>query len=137
MNTYMQLKSRQSKDIDEFEGIFFAFNNQQFEEGMQKIGLTVNDTKLIYSLGAGGYIRKDKSEAFSSMMDRHYQEKQQLKKEEKVLIDALVYELQNHEYCISRDIKPALEALGLAEEEIDPKILNKAIKTVNALDEEV
>ena len=126
METYTQLKQRQEKELNEFKGIFFAFNNNQFEEGMTSIGLTVADTKQIYSLGAGGYIRKDRSADFHAMMDRHADERQQLKKEESALLEALVYELRNHEYCISGEFEPALDALGFSREDIDPAILKKA-----------
>ena len=128
MTTYQDLKQRHGKDIDNFEGIFFAFNQEQFKEGMEKVGLIISDTKEIYSLGAGGYIRKDKSKDFEDMLERHTKERQELKKEEKVLLEALVYELQNHEYCISRDTEPALNALGFTEDEIDSKLLNKACR---------
>jgi hypothetical protein len=36
MNKYRELKDRQSKELGEFEGLFFAFNNEQFAEGMAK-----------------------------------------------------------------------------------------------------
>ncbi len=128
MTTYQELKQSHSKDIDNFEGIFFAFNQEQFKEGMEKVGLTVSDTKSIYSLGAGGYIRKDKSKDFENMLERHTKERQELKKEEKTLLSALVYELQNHEYCISGDTEPALNALGFTKDEIDSKLLNRACR---------
>ena len=128
MITYQELKRKHSEDIDNFEGIFFAFNNKQFKEGMEKVGLTISDTKEIYSLGVGGYIRKDKSKDFEDMLERHTKERQELKKEEKTLLSALVYELQNHEYCISGDTEPALNALGFTKEEIDSKLLNKACR---------
>ena len=130
MEKYTELKARQAKELNDFEGIFFAFNNEQFAEGMQKIGLTIEDTKQIFSLGGGGYIRKDKSEAFSAMFKRHREEKTQAKKEEKFLFDSLVYELNNHEYCITLDPADTLDALGYKKEDIDPKILKKAIAEV-------
>jgi hypothetical protein len=130
METYTELKTRQAKDLNDFEGLFFAFNNEQFSEGMKKIGLTTEDTKQIFSLGAGGYIRKDKSEAFHAMFKRHDEEKKTAKLEEKFLFDALVYELNNHEYCITLDPNDALDALGYKKEDIEPKLLKKAIAEV-------
>ena len=126
MTTYTQLKQKQAKEVNDFKGIFFAFNNDQFVEGVASIGLTIADTKQIYSIGAGGYIRRDRSADLHAMMDRHTDEKQQLKKEENLLLDALVYELRNHEYCISYEVEPALNALGFTKEDIDPAILKKA-----------
>lgn len=127
MEKYTELKARQAKELSDFDGIFFAFNNEQFREGMEKIGLTVEDTKQIYSLGSGGYIRKDKSEAFNAMFKRHAEEKKIRKQEEKFVFESLVYELRNHEYCITYDPSDALNALGYNKEDIDPKILKKAM----------
>ena len=94
---------------------------------MQKVGLAVDDTKAIYSLGAGGYIRKDKSADFNAMFKRHAEEKKNRKKEEKYLFESLVYELQNHEYCVTYDATDALNALGYKKEDIDPTLFKKAI----------
>lgn len=126
METYQDLKIRQAKELNEFEGIFFAFNNEQFAEGMEKVGL-IEDAKQIYSLGAGGYIRKDRSKDFSAMFRRHAEEKKTRKQEEKFLFDSLVYELKNHEYCITLDTSDAINALGYKKEDIDPGILRKAV----------
>ena len=132
MENYTDLKIRQAKELNDFEGIFFAFNNEQFKEGMEKIGLTIEDTKQISSLGAGGYIHKDRSEAFHAMFGRHAEEKKTRKQEEKFLFDSLVYELNNHEYCITLDTADTLNALGYNKEDLDPKILKKAITEVMA-----
>ena len=132
MTTYTELKARQAAELNDFEGIFFAFNDKQFTEGMEKIGLTIADKKQIYSLGAGGYIRKDRSPAFSAMFKRHAEEKKIRKQEDKFLYDSLVYELRNHEYCITGEVNDALNALGYEKENIDPNILNKAMEAANA-----
>lgn len=124
--TYQALKARHSDELNKFEGIFFAFSNDQFKEGMEKIGLTVADTSKIFSLGAGGYILKNKSADFNAMFKRHAEEKRQRKQEEKFLLDALAYELRNHEYCITYDPSDALDALGLSKEDVDPKIMKQA-----------
>lgn len=132
MENYQDLKIRHQGEVSDFEGIFFAFNNEQFSEGMQKVGLTIEDKKQIFSLGAGGYIRKDRSSAFSAMFKRHAEERATRKLEEKFLFDSLVYELQNHEFCITLDTAEALNALGYNKEDIDPKILKKAVAEVMA-----
>lgn len=129
MESYQELKARQAKELNDFEGIFFAFNDKQFKEGMEKIGYNNNDNlkNKIFSLGAGGYIRKDRSEEFHAMFERHNKEKENRRKEEKFLLESLIYELQNHEYCITYDPSDALDALGYNKEDIDPKILKKAM----------
>lgn len=123
--TYGELKSRQSKEWNEFKGIFWAFNNDQFKEGMESIGLTTSDTDKIYSIGAGGYMLKSVSEEFHKMLNRHDEELKAQRKDEKEFLNSLVYELRNHEYCISYDAEPALTALGLSFEDVDPKLLKK------------
>lgn len=54
--------------FDDFDGLFFAFNNSQFSEGMKKIGLNPDDTDKILSIGAGGYIAKNRKEEFHQIM---------------------------------------------------------------------
>ena len=131
IETYTQQKKRHSDEFGKFEGIFFAFNNSQFEEGLQKLtaanGAQVT-TKEIYSIGAGGFILKSKSGEFDALMTRHETERKELKKDVKKLFDALVYELGNHEYCITYDVSDALSALGLIREDVDPALLKKACK---------
>ena len=126
MTTYYELKKQHSDELNAFEGIFFAFNNEQFAEGMIKIGLSPDDTIEIYSLGAGSYILKTRIKDFKDMFKRHDNEKKALKKDRQLLLDALVYELCNHEYCITGDVSDALAALELKIEDIDPDILKKA-----------
>ena len=136
MNTYQQMKDRQQKEFDAFP-IGAAFSNKQFEEMMQKWGLTVNDTDKICSLGAGIYIRKTDKEALCALINRLNKEKQDAIAEDTTgdgfIFDMFVYELANHEYCITYDLKETLDALGLTVEEIkaDKRLhygLNKAIK---------
>lgn len=131
METYLGMKARHSKEFDSFEGIFFAFNNSQFAEGMQKVGLEPTATKEIYSIGAGGYIRKDVADKFHEMMSRQEMERKEQRKDAKRLYESLVYELNNHEFCITHDPKDALNALGLDINEVDKDILKKAMKEAN------
>jgi len=47
---------------------------------MREIGLEPDETSKIYSLGAGGYIRKDRSKDFHSMFELHRQELKEMRK---------------------------------------------------------
>lgn len=128
IETYQELKQRHQKEVNDFEHIFFAFDTKQFNEGMAKIGLNPEDKKLIVSIGMGGFILKSKAQEFKDIFKRHDKERKQRLKDEKVLIEGLVYELGNHEYCYSWDKERVCNALGLTESEIPESILNKAIK---------
>ena len=129
MESYRELKEKQSKELNDFQGIFFAFNNNQFREGMQSIGLKENEKDKIYSFSnTGGFILKEKSKALHNILDRHSAELKQRQKDEKFLINSLVYELNNHEYCITYDVTEALNTLGLEEKDIPAGILKKACK---------
>ena len=127
--TFQSMKIRHGQEVNDFEGIFFAFSNEQLKEGMDKVGVT--DTDLIYNLGAGCYIRRDRSPEFKAMFKRHGVERSDRLKDEKTLIAALVYELANHEYCITGDPEAALNSLGLDVETVDKVMLKKAIKIHN------
>lgn len=133
---YSELRQKQQKEVDEFP-FGFAFSNEQFKEMMEKFGLTENDTDKIYSIGAGGYIRKSDADAMHEMFTRHEKERQQAIENDKdssgYIYEMFRYELDNHEYCITYDLEPTLRALGLTEEEVNknPKLLKglkKALK---------
>ena len=136
MNKYKELKSRQQKEIDAFP-LGACFSNKQFEEMMAKWDLTVNDTDKICSVGGGCYIRKSDKDAFLEMFKRFDREKQDAIKEDRTgngfIYDMFLYELANHEYCITNDLTDTLDAVDLSQEEInkDKRLshgLNKAIK---------
>ena len=61
-------------------------------------------------------------------MNRQAQERKDLKKDAKIFFDALVYELNNHEYCITYNTTDALESLGLTKDDVDPVLLKKACR---------
>lgn len=135
-NKYSELKQKQQKEVNEFP-MMFAFSNKQFKEGMEKLGLTETDTRKIYSVGGGGYIRRTDSKAYNEMFTRFEQElKDAIENDETgdgFIYEMFMYELGNHEYAYTGEIEPTLDALGLTYEDIQSneklKIsLNKACK---------
>lgn len=122
MNSYRELTAKHEKEINAFP-FMWAFSKKQFEEGMARLGLLPSDTDKIFSIGGGGYIRKTDSDALAAMMDRHAAERQAAidayTTGEGFILDMFVYELDNHEYCITWDLEPTLDALGLTLDEIN------------------
>lgn len=129
MNKYQQLREAQQKRINDLP-IIFAFNHAQFREGMAKLGLTVDDTDKIYSIGGGGYIRKEDSALFNATFNGVDEELKAAIEADTdgtgFIYDMFLYELQNHEYCITYDLEPTLYALGLTEDDVlnNPALLN-------------
>lgn len=122
MNRYRQMKERHRKEIEAFP-MFFAFNDKQFAEGMQKLGLKPTDTKEIYRLGeTGGFYRKSDAQELRYMFLRHSLDLDEAIADdttgEGFIYDMFLYELANHEYCITMDYEDTFGALGLTSEEI-------------------
>ena len=122
MNTYKVLKEKRQQEVNSFP-IAFAFSDQQFDEGMRKLGLNPTDTDKVYSIGGGGFIRKTDSNALHEMFERHEREIQEAIAAditgEGFIFDMFNYELDNHEYVITYDVTDTLEALGLTVDDIN------------------
>jgi len=129
MQTYQQFKTNKSKEWSKLKGIFYAFSDDQFNEGIAKIGITQDEVKeKLYNLGGGGYILKSESKEMERMLQKASDELDAILNDKKQLLDALSYELMNHEYCITYDTSDALDALGLKESDIDADVMRKAKK---------
>ena len=135
-NQYQILKDRQQKEFNAFP-MGAAFNKQQFAEMMKKLELLPTDTDKILSIGSGCYIRKTDRDALRELIDRLDAEQQKAIADDETgdgfIFDMFLYELGNHEYCITHDLEDTLNALCLTIEEInaDSRLLhglNKAIK---------
>ena len=107
---YHELKEKHRKELDAFP-MAFAFSQDQLREGLEKLG--VEKTNVI-SIGGGGFIRKTDKQAFLDLFDRHAQERDEALKDDEFVLEAIRYELVNHEYCISYDPEPALRAVGVS-----------------------
>ena len=123
MNKYLALKKKHQKEINEFP-IFFAFNQEQFEEGKFKLGVTKN-TELI-DIGYGGFIRASDKQAYIDMYKRMDEEHKEAMQDEEYCYWMFLYELGNMEYYITRDLEDTFGACGLTEEEVttNPMLMN-------------
>lgn len=121
-NQYQVLKDRQQKEFNAFP-MGAAFSNAQFVEMMGKLGLLPTDTDKIVHIGGGCYIRKADREAFHALVEKLDKEKQDALAAdttgEGIIKDMFLYELGNHEYCITYDLEDTLDAVGLTVDEIN------------------
>lgn len=135
MNKYIELKKEIEKRYNDFPFIFiFAFSDRDFEEKLKSYNVT---KKEIISIGAGGFVRKKDVPSLIAL-DKWAKNAQA----EAIKADAdgsgfvkdmFLYEMQNHEYCITCDLTDTFRALNLKREEVqkDEKLkrgLNLALK---------
>ena len=106
MKNYNEIKRNHEKiynDLIEKHKIFFAFSNEQLEEGKKKIG--VKDNKELASLGMGGFGKKEDIKLFFEEADKEDKRyKAELKEARKAKEEAILYELNNHECFYTGEI---------------------------------
>jgi hypothetical protein len=90
---YIKLKEKQDKEFNEFveKNMFFAYNDEQLKEGLKKLNTT---TKGIYSIGAGGFVLKEKSKKLHNLAYKNSKElgKYMKKDDDKLLNDNRILE---------------------------------------------
>lgn len=122
MNEYLTLKNNHEKEFNEFPMVF-AFNDEQFKEGMEKLGLKITDTDKVYKGFAGGFYRKTDSKMLKDLLKKHTTEMKEAivadTTGEGFISDMFTCELANHEYCITMSIEDTIDALGLTIKEIN------------------
>lgn len=130
MNQYRKLKNEHQKRVNALP-IKFAFSNEQFREAMAALGLSENDLDKIYTFrGTGGFYRRTDAQMIHDTFEQNEREMREAIAADKdgtgFIKDMFRYELANHEYCITFDLEPTLDALGLTADEVNdsPALLN-------------
>lgn len=125
-NLYKELKDQHGIQVNNFP-MFFAFDENQFNEGMNKLGLEQDEKAKLLSTGYGGFILKADRESYTEMFSQQDQEmKTAINNSDKFIFDMFNYELANHEYSYTYEIDDTLNALGLTYEQVqsDKRLLN-------------
>ena len=114
-NIYLQVKAENEKRMNDlFEStVFFAFNNKQFQEGMEKIG--AKHTSELYKLGnSGGFYKKTDSDKIRQLFaDMAKAEDDALEEYgEEYAYQMFRYELSNHEFGYTMELDNTLDSVG-------------------------
>ena len=138
MNKYREMRERQQAEFDRFP-LGFAFSQKQFDEMMEKWGLSPDDTDKICKIPYGGFVQKKDLQSFKDMCNRHREEEEEAIRldstGEGFVFDMFLYELDNHEYGYTGIYDETLDALGYSIEEVYQydklkRGFEKAVKTI-------
>lgn len=128
MITYSQLNANIRDKINALP-IHWAFSKSQFNEELQEMGLTENDKDKLCTAPGGGFCLKTDLKHILDTLAETTLELDEALKDDDFCVDAIVYELENHEYCYTGDATDTLECLGLDENDARVKrLLDKAKK---------
>uniref|UniRef100_UPI003F84B68C DUF7659 family protein n=1 Tax=Staphylococcus shinii TaxID=2912228 RepID=UPI003F84B68C len=110
-NLYIQSKESKQERFNNFD-MFFAFDNEQFSKGLEK--LEVNSDEIV-SIGMSGFIRKSDVSTFNEMMESFKDEHNKNMKNDDYVYHMFKYEMGNHEYIITYDDSEILDACDVDE----------------------
>ena len=111
--TYGEIKKQRDDDTNKLFndlGVFWAFSNEQFKEGLAKCNL--QDGDKIVDIGSGGYIKKSNFEKLIAGMKAIKKTFTKATKDAKIRTQHILYELNNHECFYSGSIDDAMDVLG-------------------------
>ena len=123
MSLYETMKARQQKAVDRYirEYGFFAFSDDQFTEGLKKLGA---DPGQLRALPGGGYMLADKVQGFIEILQANDRERAAALRHPEYVFNMFYSELANHEYSYTGDASETLQALGMSEDQLraDPAL---------------
>ena len=128
---YFQFKKKMNKIFNKFlsENCFWAFSEEQLVEGLQKFGYATNDnlSNIFVRITGGGFMLKSVTKDYDKLSKKRYRILKKYLSNYKHLIDALCYEMCNHECAYTGNFIPALNALSFTTNDLQKnKKLRKA-----------
>ncbi|MBK3975982.1 hypothetical protein, partial [Staphylococcus aureus] len=110
-NLYVEFKKRKRKKINDFD-MFFAFDNKQLENGLEKLNVNKNE---IVSIGMNGFIRKSDVQKFKNMLNNFKEEHTKNMKNDDYVYHMFKYQMAYHDYIISYDDEEILDVCNVIE----------------------
>lgn len=124
-----ELKRSRQNRVNEYlsKYAFFAFSEEQFREGLKKLGAKEED--LLPLSGTGGFILRDKAQGLYEILKEIDQEKQAALSDPESAYKLFLHELADHEYSYTGDETETLDSLGLTREEVEQSdVLSSALR---------
>ena len=128
-NLYVEFEKRKQEKINNFD-MFFAFDNKQLENGLEKLNVNKNE---IVSIGMNGFIRKSDVQKFKNMLNNFKEEHTKNMKNDDYVYHMFKYEMANHEYIITYDDEEILEVCNVNENQFieDERMKSIYVKAKN------
>ena len=141
MNLYRAQQTAQQRRMNEFVSkyAFFAFDENQFNEGLEKLGIAPGTEDALVSIPGGGYVLADKAQDFTDLLKSFRRERADAIRDTETgaqfAYDMFRASLNDSEYSYSEDAEDALNSLGydLQDIEADPVLktaFEKACKDI-------
>lgn len=141
MNLYRSQQAEQQRRMNEFTSkyAFFAFDENQFNEGLEKLGIAPGTEDALVSIPGGGYVLADKAQDFKDLLKSFRQERADAIRDTETgaqfAYDMFRASLNDSEYSYSEDAEDTLSSLGydLQDIEADPVLktaFEKACKDI-------
>lgn len=118
---YYQFKEKNYKPLHDFisKNVFFAFSNEQFEEGLKKFNITREEApNKLHRYYGGGFILIEKEHEEDKITRACHKAQRKYLSKFKNLVSALRYEMGNHECAYTGDYLDGLHALGYRTEDL-------------------
>lgn len=125
MNLYRVQREEQQRRVNEFlsKYAFFAFDEKQFSEGLEKLGIAPGTDGALVSIPGGGYLLADKGQELKDLLAKNAQERADAIRDTdtgpQFAYDMFRAELNDTEYSYSEDAEDALRRLGYSMRDIE------------------
>ncbi|WP_407450046.1 hypothetical protein [Fibrobacter sp.] len=113
---YLLLKGKHQEELSNFP-IVYAFNEQQLEEALEKLGATREECVTVFN--HGDIVKRTDARKLLDMMRRHTEEIKEAMNDPDFAEAAFLYEMDNHEYAINwTGDEDVLRCFGLDEDDL-------------------
>lgn len=115
---YLDLQKRQRKEFEEFP-IAYAFNDEQLEEALKKLGATKEECVSVF--GHGDIVKRKDVNKLIAMLESQREELLQRMRDDVLFAEAaFLYEMDNYEYAINLSgDEDVLDHFGITFEKIN------------------
>lgn len=133
--TYRELRERQQNEFNALP-LKFAYMEEQFEQGMEELGLTPDAMDQITRIDENTFCRKEDAKQLNAFIQRSTKELMEAFQDYDFAVDAFVYEFDDHSCYYTgkwtHGVNAIAEALG-----VEPKDVYKNDVYLSALGDAV